>query len=84
MPNSNKFQKPFIPNTTLLDESVGDPSGYVSNDGVWAAVPWGKKYVIIHNGRQVHTSNNLKSAKSYISKSSKATKKTSSSLENFL
>ena len=83
MPNS-KFQKPFIPNTTLLDESVGDPSGYVSKDGVWVAVPWGKKYVIIHNGRQVHTSNNLRSAKSYISKSSKATKKTSSSLENFL
>lgn len=83
MPNS-KFQKPFISNTSLLNSTPGDPLGYVSNDGVWAAVPWGKKYVILHNGRQVHTSNNLKSAKSYISKSSKATKKTSSSLENFL
>ena len=81
---SSKFQKPFISNSSLLDSTPGDPLGYVSKDGVWAAVPWGKKYVILHNGRQVHTSNNLKSAKSYISKSSKATKKTSSSLENFL
>ena len=83
MPNS-KFQKPFIPNPTILDESPGDPSGYVTKDGVWAAVPFGNKFVIIHNGRQIHTSNNLKSAKSYISKSSKATKNTNSSLENFL
>ena len=81
---SSKFQKPFISNSSLLDSTPGDPLGYVSKDGVWAVVPWGKKYVILHNGRQVHTSNNLKSAKSYISKSSKATKKTSSSLENFL
>ena len=83
MPNS-KFQKPFIPNPTLLDESPGDPDGYVTKDGVWSAVPWGNKYVILHNGKQVHVSNNLKTAKSYISKSSKATKKTNSSLENFL
>jgi hypothetical protein len=81
---SSKFQKPFISNSSLLDSTPGDPLGYVSKDGVWAAVPFGNKFVIIHNGRQVHTSNNLKSAKSYISKSSKATKKTSSSLENFL
>ena len=83
MPNS-KFQKPFIPNPTLLDESPGDPDGYVTKDGVWSAVPWGNKYVILHNGKQVHVSNNLKTARSYISKSSKATKKTNSSLENFL
>jgi|TARA_B100001741_G_scaffold13276_1_gene10333 hypothetical protein len=81
---SSKFQKPFISNSSLLDSTPGDPLGYVSKDGVWAAVPFGNKFVIIHNGRQVHTSNNLRSAKSYISKSSKATKKTSSSLENFL
>ena len=81
---SSKFQKPFIPNPTLLDESPGDPDGYVTKDGVWSAVPWGNKYVILHNGKQVHVSNNLKTARSYISKSSKATKKTNSSLENFL
>ena len=79
-----KFQKPFISNASLLDSIVGDPDGYVTKDGVWAVVPWGNKFVIIHNGRQVHTSNNLKTAKSYISKSSKASKNTNSSLENFL
>ena len=84
MPSSDKFQKPFIPNTTLLDKSLGDPDGYVTKNGVWAAVPWGNKFVIIHNGKQVHVSNNLKTAKSYISKNSKATKNTNSSLENFL
>ena len=81
---SSKFQKPFISNASLLDSTVGDPDGYVTKDGVWAAVPWGNKFVIIHNGKQVHVSNNLKTAKSYISKNSKATKNTNSSLENFL
>ena len=81
---SSKFQKPFISNSSLLDSTVGDPDGYVTKDGVWAAVPFGNKFVIIHNGRQIHTSNNLKSAKSYISKSCKATKNANSSLEKFL
>jgi len=84
MPNSNKFQKPFVSNSNLFDSIPGDPDGYVTKDGVWAAVPWGNKFVIIHNGKQVHVSNNLKTAKSYISKSSKATKNSNSSLENFL
>ena len=79
-----KFQKPFISNSSLLDSIVGDPDGYVTKDGVWAAVPFGNKFVIIHNGRQIHTSNNLKTAKSYISKNSKATKNANSSLEKFL
>ena len=81
---SSKFQKPFISNSSLLDSTVGDPEGYVTKDGVWAAVPFGNKFIIIHNGKQVHVSNNLKTAKSYINKNSKATKNTNSSLENFL
>lgn len=81
---SSKFQKPFISNSSLLDSTVGDPEGYVTKDGVWAAVPFGNKFVIIHNGRQIHTSNSLKTAKSYISKSCKATKNANSSLEKFL
>ena len=79
-----KFQKPFISNPNLLNSIVGDPDGYVTKDGVWAAVPCGNKYIILHNGKQVHVSNNLKTAKSYINKNSKATKNTNSSLENFL
>lgn len=58
-------------NETLLDPQPEDPNGYVTKNGEWAAVPWGKKFVILHRGRQVHTANNYKSAKSYIQKSVK-------------
>ena len=76
---------PEISNYGKLDPVPTDPSGYVTKDGMWAAVPFGKKFVIIHNGQQVHTANNYKTAKSYISKQLKATKsKKTSSLENFL
>ena len=34
-----KFLKPFIPNPGILDATPGDPLGYVTNDGMWAAVP---------------------------------------------
>lgn len=63
-----------IQNETILDASPGDPNGFVSKDGMWAAVPYGNKFVIIHNGQQVHTSNNYKTARSYISKQSKVKK----------
>jgi len=60
-----------IQNETLLNSKPGDPNGYVTKDGMWAAVPYGKKFIILHNGQQVHTANNYKSAKSYIQKSIK-------------
>lgn len=80
-----KFQKPFIDCPGILDPKVGDPLGYVSNDGMWAAVPWGGKkgFCIIHNGRQVHSVNTYKQALAYIKKVSKI-KQTESSLEDFL
>ena len=62
-----------IQNEGILDAIPGDPNGYVTKDGMWAAVPYGKKFIIIHNGQQVHTANNYKSAKSYIQKSAKGT-----------
>lgn len=71
-------------NTTLLDPKIGDPNGYVTKDGMWAAVPWGKKFVIINNGQQVHTANNYKAAKTYIQKQLKASKKKTTTLEKFL
>jgi hypothetical protein len=74
-----------IQNESLLNPKPSDPNGYVTKDGMWAAVPFGNKFVIIHNGYQVHTANNYKTAKSYISKQLKVTKnKTNSSVENFL
>lgn len=72
-----------IQNESLLDPKPGDPNGYVTKDGMWAAVPWtGKKFVIIHNGQQVHVANNYKSAKTYIQKSVKGA--SVSSLDKFL
>lgn len=73
---------PNIENESLLNPKSGDPNGYVTKDGMWAAVPWGKKFIIIHNGQQVHTTNNYKSAKTYIQKSVKGT--SLSSLNQFL
>ena len=67
----------------LLNPKPGDPNGYVTKDGMWAAVPWGKKFVIIHNGQQVHTANNYSTAKSYILKQIKIAKKNSTTVEQF-
>jgi hypothetical protein len=71
-----------IQNETILNASPGDPNGYVTKDGMWAAVPWGKKFIILHNGQQVHTANNYKSAKTYIQKSAKGA--SVASLKEFL
>jgi len=72
-----------IQNMGLLNPKPGDPNGYVTKDGMWAAVPWGKKFVIIHNGQQVHTANNYSTAKSYILKQIKIAKKNSTTVEQF-
>jgi len=71
-----------IQNEGLLNPKPGDPNGYVTKDGMWAAVPYGKKFIILHNGQQVHTANNYKSAKTYIQKSAKGA--SVSTLEQFL
>ncbi len=73
-----------IQNETLLNPKPGDPNGYVTKDGMWAAVPYGKKFIIIHNGQQVHLANNYSTAKSYILKQVKVTKKATTTIEQFL
>ena len=80
----NKFQKPFVPISGLLDNKPGDPEGYVSKDGMFAAVPYGKVFVIIHNGKQVHQCNTYKQSLAYIKKLVKINKKTNSPLEKIL
>ena len=80
-----KFQKPFVYNRSLLNPKAGDPDGFVSNDGMWAAVPWAgntKGFCIIHNGKQVHSVKTYKQALAYIKKQSKI--KNTSTLEEFL
>ena len=71
-----------VQNEGLLNPTPGDPNGYVTKDGMWSAVPCGKKFVILHNGQQVHTANNYKTAKSFIQKALKG--KSVSSLDKFL
>lgn len=71
-----------VQNEGILDPKPGDPNGYVTKDLRWAAVPCGKKFVIIHNGQQVYIANNYKSAKTYIQKSVKGA--SVSSLDQFL
>ncbi|NBW57530.1 hypothetical protein EBR43_07075 [bacterium] len=72
-----------IQNEGILDPKPSDPNGYVTKDGMWAAVPFGKKFVIIHNGQQVHTANNYSTAKSYILKEMKASKRKTTTVEQF-
>ena len=78
-----------IPNYGLLNPKPSDPAGYVTKDEMWAAVPFGKQFMIIHNGEQVHVAGTLTTAKSYIQKQIKASKpkkvkSSTSSLEEFL
>ena len=74
-----------IPNYGLLNPKPSQPVGYVTKDEMWAAVPFGKKFMIIHNGEQIHTTGTLAVAKSYIHKQIKAPKiSKTSSLEPFL
>ena len=74
---SSNYQK-FYPTTfpTLLDPSVGQPSGYVTKDGMWAAVPSnGKMFAIVHNGIVENYARNFESAMSYIKKGIQKEKK---------
>ena len=63
-------------NLTLLDAKVGQPTGWVSRDGMWAAVPSnGRKFAIVHNGIVEHFSKNFECAMIYIQKGIKKEKK---------
>jgi len=78
-----------ISNYGLLNPKPSEPAGYVTKDEMWAAVPFGKKFMIIHNGEQVHVAGTLAAAKSYINKQIKVSKpqkvkSSTSSLEAFL
>lgn len=83
---SEVFQKPFISRPGVLNATPGDFEGYVTKDGMWAAVPFGNKFMIIHNGKQGDVFKTLDAAKKHISKQNKIqkSKKASSSLEAFL
>ena len=71
------FLKPFVPYPSILDAKPKDPLGYVTNDGMWAAVPCGKQFIIIHNGSQVKVLNTYKQSVDFINNQRKTTKKKS-------
>ena len=54
-------------------KAMDEQTGYVTKEGDWAAVHLmnSKKFVIIHNGEQVHISRNFTCAKTYILKNKK-------------
>ena len=61
---------------TFYRKAIDEKEGYVTKDGSWAAVPLmnSKKFVIIHNGEQVHISRNFDCAKTYILREKKKSK----------
>ena len=73
------FLKPFIPYPSILDTKPKEPLGYITNDGMWAAVPLGntRKFVIIHNGSQVKVLNTYKQSVDFINNQRKTIKKKS-------
>ena len=77
------------PNPDKLTAKGGQPEGYVTKDGSWAAVPIigsKKKLAIVHNGAWTKICRNYKEAVSYIKKQIALEKKLKKkgSLEKFL
>ena len=77
MARGDNYQS-FYPTTfpSLLDAKIGQPSGWVSKDGMWADVPSnGRKFAIVHNGIVEDFSKNLEGAMIYIKKGIQKEKK---------
>ncbi len=72
---SSDYRKFYTcPNKSILDTKPGYPEGYITKDGMWAAVPIlgsKTKLQIIHNGEFVHVARNYPAAKAYILKNKK-------------
>jgi len=83
----SKFLKPHIDRPGILDPKPGDPQGFVTNDGMWAAIPFGGKkkgFAIIHNGKHAGEFKTYKQSVDFIKKQIKIQKKQTSTLEEFL
>ena len=61
---------------TFYKEEIKNKTGYVTKDGMWAAIPLmdSKKFGIIHNGEWVHTCRNFEYARAYIIKENRKSK----------
>ena len=77
MARGDNYQS-FYPTTfpSLLDAKIGQPTGWVSKDGMWAAVPSnGRKFAIVHNGIIEPFARNFECAMIYIKKGIQKEKK---------
>ena len=77
------------PNKNILSNDGGQPEGYVTKDGSWAAIPYHtnhKKLMVIHNGEHMYLAPNYEKAVAYIKKQISIEKKLKKkgSLEKFL
>ena len=77
------------PNPDKLTPKGGQPEGYVTKDGSWAAIPMmdsNKKLMVIHNGEHMYLAPNYEKAVAYIKKEIALEKKLKKkgSLEKFL
>ena len=61
---------------TFYKDAIQKKQGYVTKDGMWAAVPLmdSKKFAIIHDGDLVHTCRNFEYARAYIIKENRKSK----------
>jgi len=73
----DRFLKPFIPRPGILNLKPEDPLGFVTNDGMWAAVPCGKKFMIIHKGSPIKVLNTYKQSVDFIKNQLKTKKRRS-------
>ena len=55
----------------IVMENESPMDGYISSNGLWAAVPYGKRYISIYNGEQICLHNTLETAKKFIQKQNK-------------
>ena len=66
---------------TFYKDAIKNKKGYVTKDGMWAAIPSnGKKFAIVHNGIVEHFSRNFECAMIYIQKGIKKEKNARSKL----
>jgi hypothetical protein len=66
-----------MPTVKFLEPQVDEDEslGYVTKCGTFAAVPYHKgQFVIIHNGKQIRTCRNIKTAKTFITQELKKIK----------
>ena len=87
---SSDYRKFYhCPNPNILSNDGGQPEGYVTKDGSWAAIPYHtnhKRLMVIHNGEHMYLAPNYEKAVAYIKKEIALEKKLKKkgSLEKFL